>query len=173
MRIKTILFSIFLISVCQFVTGQLTNSEWTKWNHLIGEWVGEGNGEPGKGNGSFSFKTDLNGKIIMRKNHTVFPESEKSKELIHDDLLIVYHQAEGAPEEALYLDNEGNTIKYMVSYAEKAIILTSEKSADKPRFRLSYETIDAKTVIVKFEMASPQAPDQFRIYLAGKAFKKE
>lgn len=36
-----------------------------------------------------------------------------------------------------------------------------------PRFRLSYETIDALTVNVKFEMANPQSPDEFKTYLEG------
>jgi hypothetical protein len=40
-----------------------------------------------------------------------------------------------------------------------------------PRFRLSYETIDAKTVNVKFEMAQTGSPDDFKMYLEGKSKK--
>src|SRR6266849_9830409 len=28
---------------------------WDRWQFLMGEWVGEGGGEPGQGTGSFSF----------------------------------------------------------------------------------------------------------------------
>ena len=38
-----------------------------------------------------------------------------------------------------------------------------------PRFRLSYELIDANTVNVKFEMANPDKPEEFRVYIEGKS----
>ena len=141
-----------------------------RWNHLIGEWVGEGNGQPGKGEGKFTFHTDLDGKILVRKNHTVFPATTDSPEKVHDDLLIVY-PGNGDTQEAIYFDNEGNTIKYIVTFSEKSVVLTSIAAQNTPRFRLSYETIDTKTVNIKFEMASPQKPEEFKIYLEGKALK--
>jgi hypothetical protein len=165
------IFSAILLITCQFLAGQQNNDPWNKWNHLIGEWVGEGNGKPGQGEGKFSFQTDLDGKILIRKNHTVFPETANSKKTIHDDLLIVYNAVPGAPQEAIYFDNEGNTIKYKVGFAGNSVILTSEISADSPRFRLSYVTIDSKTVTVNFEIASPQSPEEFKMYLSGKTIK--
>jgi hypothetical protein len=171
MKSLKVSFAVVLLVFGQLLYAQQTPGTWEKWNHLIGEWVGEGNGQPGKGEGSFSFQTDLDGKILIRKNHTVFPETEKSKALVHDDLLIVYHAVSGGSEEAIYFDNEGNTIKYKVSYTDNSIVLTSEISANAPRFRLSYVKIDSKTDNVTFEMASPQAPEEFKMYLSGKAFK--
>jgi hypothetical protein len=167
---KIILVFILFIS-CQLLSGQQTKSVWDKWNHLIGEWVGEGNGQPGKNEGRFTFETGLDGKILLRKNHTVFPETATSKTMVHDDLLIIYPGAAGAPQEAIYFDNEGNTIKYKVSFTQNSVILMSDISADTPRFRLSYVTIDTKTVNVIFEMASPQTPNEFKVYLEGRAFK--
>lgn len=166
-KIFTICF-FFLLSIS--VLGQQSSANWDKWKHLIGEWVGEGNGQPGQGEGSFTFQTDLDGKILVRKNHTVFPETANAAKKVHDDLLIVYPAAQGI-QEAIYFDNEGNTIKYKVSFTENAIVLTSEKSSGTPRFRLSYTTIDDKTVNISFDMASPDAPESFTTYLSGKAFK--
>jgi hypothetical protein len=167
-KIFTICFSL-LLSIS--VSGQQSSTSWDKWKHLIGEWIGEGNGQPGQGEGSFTFQTDLDGKILVRKNHTVFPETANAAAKVHDDLLIVYPVTNGV-QEAIYFDNEGNTIKYKVSYSENSIVLTSEKSSSAPRFRLSYITIDEKTVNITFEMASPDAQESFRTYLSGKAFKR-
>jgi hypothetical protein len=167
---KFILAAILLVSG-QLLHGQLASNPWDKWNHLIGEWVGEGNGQPGQGDGKFSFQTDLDGKILVRKNHTVFPATATSKAAIHDDLLIVYPGVASESQEAIYFDNEGHTIKYKVTFSDKSVILTSDASSPSPRFRLSYSTIDAKTVNIRFEMASPQTPEVFKMYLSGKAFK--
>jgi hypothetical protein len=162
---------LLLITISQIVIGQQSGKTWEKWNILIGEWVGEGTGQPGQNEGKFSFHTDLDGKILVRKNHTVFPETPKSKAMVHDDLLIVYPGSPEGPQEAIYFDNEGNTIKYKVSSTENSIILTSDLTPNVPRFRLSYIIIDIKTVNITFEMASPQSPDDFKMYLSGKAFK--
>lgn len=159
-----------MISV-QLMYGQQTKVSWDKWNYLIGEWAGEGSGQPGQNEGSFSFQTDLDGKILVRKNHTFFPETPSVAAKTHDDLLIVYPGSQGGSQDAIYFDNEGNTIKYKVSFTENSIILTSEKSASSPRFRLAYIKLDDKTVNITFEMASPDAPESFRTYLSGKAFK--
>jgi len=50
-------------------------------------------------------------------------------------------------------------------------VLTSNIIANAPRFRFTYTAIDGKTVNASFEMASPQAPEEFKMYLEGKAFK--
>jgi hypothetical protein len=167
---KLLLITILLVSV-QLLAGQQTRSPWEKWNHLIGEWVGEGGGQPGQNEGTFSFQTDLNGKILVRKNHTVFPATANTPAKVHDDLLIVYPDITGSNQEAIYFDNEGNTIKYKVSFKENAVLMTSDATANVPGFRLSYVTIDSKTVNITFEMATPQAPEEFKMYLSGKAFK--
>jgi hypothetical protein len=171
MKSQKLLVTAFLLISSLLLFGQQPKNPWEKWSHLIGEWVGEGNGQPGQGEGKFSFQTDLDGKILIRKNRTAFPETANSKAFVHEDLLIVYPGAEGTPQEAIYFDNEGHTIKYKVSFTENSIVLTSDLAANAPRFRLSYITIDSKTVKTDFEMASPQKPEEFKMYLSGKAFR--
>jgi hypothetical protein len=168
--LKILLLIVFMI-LCQVTIGQQTTNPWEKWNFLLGEWVGEGGGQPGQNGGTFSFQTDLDKKILVRKNHTVFPATVSSPEKIHDDLLIVYPASHNGPQEAIYFDNEGNTIKYKVSFHENSLVLTSDIIPNTARFRLSYVTVDNKTVNITFEMASPQTPEEFRVYLSGKATK--
>jgi hypothetical protein len=171
MKLPGILFYIILLVSGQLTFGQQSNNPWEKWDYLIGEWVGEGNGQPGQGEGKFSFQTDLDGKILVRKNHTVFPETADSKAKVHDDLMVIYQGTSGAPNEAIYFDNEGNTIKYKVNFTPTSVVLTSDIEKNSPRFRLSYLPVDSKTITVNFEIASPQAPEEFRMYISGKAFK--
>jgi hypothetical protein len=171
MKSKKIIIIVILLVSCQLMFGQQSNNPWEKWDYLIGEWVGEHNGQPGQGEGKFSFRTDLDGKILVRRSHTVFPATEKKAEIIHDDILIIYHGSGDSNQEAIYFDNEGHTIKYKVSFTEKSIVLTSDIDTKATRFRFTYSVIDDKSVNASFEMASPKAPDDFMIYLSGKAYK--
>ncbi|MCL4484463.1 MAG: hypothetical protein M1445_17940 [Bacteroidetes bacterium] len=40
-----------------------------------------------------------------------------------------------------------------------------------PRFRLVYEILEDNLVNIRFEMAMPNAPDEFKLYLEGKSRK--
>ena len=62
------ILSIALLGFCTNCIGQ-NSATWDKWNWLIGDWAGEGSGQPGQGGGTFSFKPDLNNKILVRKSH--------------------------------------------------------------------------------------------------------
>ena len=145
--------------------------DWSKFQHLTGHWVGEGNGQPGQGNGGFSFQADLDGNILVRKSSTRFPATSARPAFTHDDLMVIYPDYTGVPSKAIYWDNEKHTIEYAVSFTDKAIVFTSAASPHVPRFRLSYETIDANTINVKFEMAQPGSPEDFKMYLEGKSKK--
>ncbi len=67
MKSPKILLAAILLFSGQLLFGQQSKNPWEKWNFLIGEWVGEGNGQPGQGEGKFSFQTDLDGKAFKVK----------------------------------------------------------------------------------------------------------
>src|SRR5438046_2818566 len=135
---KTKLYlTIALLALITTCFSQQTSS-WAKWSWLIGEWKGEGSGQPGQGSGTFSFKADLNNKILVRKSHSEYPATANKPEIIHDDLLIVYLDFFGNPSKAIYFDNEGHTINYSISYTDKSIVLLSDKIPNVPVFRLTY-----------------------------------
>lgn len=144
-------------------------SSWNNWSGLIGEWKGEGNGQPGQGGGTFSFQVDLGGKILVRKAHTDFPASGDRPAFSHDDLLIASLDYSGNPSKAIYFDNEGHTINYTISYPENTVVLLSEKIPNVPIFKLTYKLIDAKIVNTKFEMS--QDGEKFMTYIEGKSIK--
>lgn len=164
---------LFLLTVCLMsVNGQTPENSWSKWEFLFGDWVGDGKGMPGEGNGSFSFKPDLNRNILVRRSHTEFPATNKRSEFNHDDLLIVYKNNSGIPSRAIYFDNENHTINYDVTFNTNSVILISEKITGAPRFRLTYTKLDGKRVNIRFEMTSPQNPEEFKTYLEGESIKK-
>ncbi len=145
------------------------SANWEKWNWLTGEWVGVGTGQPGQGGGYFTFYTELTNNILVRKGHTEFPAADNKPAVIHDDLMIVYPDRAGIPSKAIYFDNEGHTINYLLAYSENSIILTSEKAEHAPIFRLTYTLFDKETVNTKFEMSRDGVT--FMTYIEGKSKK--
>lgn len=164
----------FLITLAlvalSFVGFGQQGSPWEKWSWITGEWHGEGSGKPGQGGGVFTFAQDLDGKVLVRKSHSEYPAAENKPLIIHDDLMVVYLDFTGVPSKAIYFDNEGHTINYNVSYADKSIVLTSEAIPNVPTFRLTYTLLDPETVNTKFEMS--RDGQTFFTYIEGKSKKK-
>ncbi|HEY3390252.1 MAG TPA: hypothetical protein VGK38_11810 [Prolixibacteraceae bacterium] len=147
------------------------NPTWEKWGWLIGEWAGEGSGQPGQGGGTFVFKPGLDNKILVRESHSEYPAMGSKPKIIHDDLMIIYPDYTGNPVKAIYFDNEGHTINYAITYADKSIALTSDKIPNVPVFRLTYSLLDNETVNTKFEIS--QDGEKFNTYIEGKSKKSK
>ncbi len=142
--------------------------------YLLGEWVGEGGGDPGQGVGGFSFNMDLQGKIMTRKNYAEYPSTKDKPAYRHDDFMVLYQENTSSPMKAIYWDNEGHVINYAIEISsdQKSIIFTSDKSANTPQFRLTYVKSDDKNIGIVFEIAPPNMPDEFSRYLEASAHRK-
>ena len=167
MKAKLIL-TIALLGFFSISFGQ-QSSTWDKWSWLIGEWKGEGTGQPGQGSGTFSFAFNLDKKIIERKSHSEYPATENKPLVIHDDLMFIYLDFTGTPSKAIYFDNEGHTINYTISYSDKSIVMISDKIPNVPIFRLTYSLLDNESINTKFEMSQDGA--KFMTYIEGKSKK--
>ena len=164
---------IFILVVVIFslaLTSQAQNaiSGWEKWQYMMGEWKGEGSGQPGVGTGSYTLKPKLGGSILERKGSTEIPATAGRPAVSHSDVMIIYKNREGNPAKAIYFDNENHVIPYDITYSHNKIILVSEANPAMPRFRLIYEKLDEKKMNIRFEMAMPNAPEEFKLYLEGK-----
>ncbi|MDD8018824.1 MAG: hypothetical protein PHP42_10665 [Bacteroidota bacterium] len=168
---KSILTLIFAAVCFTSISFGQQDSTWKKWNWLIGDWAGEGSGVPGQGGGWFSLQPDLDGKILLRKNHSEYPATKDKPKIVHDDLMIVYFDYTGQPDKAIYFDNEGYTINYTITYAEKSIIFTSDKVQSSPLFRLTYVFLDKETIGIKFEMSRDGI--KFTTYTEGRCIRKK
>src|SRR5438552_1177855 len=131
--------------------------DWTLWSFLIGDWVSDGPKE--RGAGAFSFRPELDGMILVRRNRAELPADAQHPAAPHQDLLLLY------PEEhslrADYFDNEGHVIHYRATVASdgKSATFTSDPAPHTPRYRLSYSQLPEDRVSVRFEIAPPAQPD--------------
>jgi hypothetical protein len=65
-------------------------SAWEGWNYFLGEWTGEGVGQPGEGTSGFHFDFDLQGQIVVQRNFAEYPATAEKPDYRHDDLMIIF-----------------------------------------------------------------------------------
>ena len=131
---------------------------------LAGEWKGEGDGQAGQSSGVATFRFELEGKALVRRSYADMAAANGRPAAHHEDLMTVF--SEGGQLRAIYFDNEGHVIRYAVTANPEGVIFTSE-AAPGPCFRLSYLRKSETIVNVRFEIAPPNAPEAFKIYLEG------
>jgi hypothetical protein len=146
---------------------------WADFRFLIGTWVSEG--RPEEGSGRFTLEPDLGGKILVRRNVAELPAAKGRPAGKHEDLMIVYREPGGKSFRASYFDNEGHVIRYTVSMLpeKKGLVFISNPDPSGPRFRLTYTRGEEDKVAVKFEIAPPGKPDEFKTYLEGTVRRKQ
>ena len=119
-----------------------------------------------------TFHFDLQGQVLLRKNHMDFLVTPERPAFAHDDLTVIYPEPGGAMR-AIYFDNEGHVIPYAVTSTDDAIILVSDPEQSAPRFRTTYWKEGNGIVITRFEIAPPGDPDGFAVYVEGSAKRKD
>jgi hypothetical protein len=146
---------------------------WADFRFLIGAWVSEG--KPEDGSGSFTLEPDLGGKVLVRRNIADLPATKDRPAGKHEDLMVVYREQGGKEFQASYFDNEGHVIQYSVSPLpdKKGLQFLSNADPSGPRFRLTYTAGEEDKAAVKFEIAPPGKPDEFRTYLEGTVRRKK
>jgi hypothetical protein len=150
----------------------MDRNNWTAWQSLLGSWVGEGSGDPGQGVGTVSFSLELDGRILVRKNHLDFPATPERPAFVHDDLLVTYREADGSLR-ADYFDNEDHVIHYAVTAAaDGTIVHLSDPQPGAPRFRMTYVNSGTDSYTIRFEIAPPGKADDFSAYVVSTSMRK-
>ncbi len=151
---------------------QSEKDPWAAWRFVLGDWVGEGSGQPGAATSAFSFHPALGGKILVRKTHNDIQATKDHPASTHEDLLVVY--PEGSATRAIYFDNEGHVIRYTASFSADGNTLTflSATEPSSPRFRLTYAKGKDGALRINFEIAPPGKPEEFSTYIGGSAHRK-
>jgi hypothetical protein len=142
---------------------------WAPLGFLLGDWTGEGGGNPGQGTGGFSFQADVQGKIMVRKNFAQYPASKERPAFRHEDLMIVYQDPADQRVRAIYFDNEEHIIRYTVEGFADTVRFVSDILPSSPRYRLTYAKNGADALSVTFEIAPGGKPDAFTAYLQASA----
>jgi hypothetical protein len=161
---------IWAIGACLNASPADNAAGWGPVQYLVGDWTGEGGGGPGQGAGSFSFKPDLQGKILVRKNRAEYPAAKERAASVHDDLMVIYRDTPEAALRAVYFDSEGHTIRYEVQAPpDGGVVFVSGPEPSAPRYRLTYTRVDWDHLKIKFEIAPPGKPEQFATYIEAGA----
>jgi hypothetical protein len=174
MRNRLALIVLFLLTCCCIGSSEepKTADPWAPFNFLTGKWTANGGGDPGQGTGALSFEFDLDKHVLVRKNHVSYPPTKDRPAFSHDDLLITYKESQGF--RADYWDSEGHAIHYAASVSADAntIQYVSAPAAGQPAFRMSYIKAGADEIKIRFEIAPPDKPGEFKVYVEGTAKKQ-
>ncbi len=174
MRPALLLVCLFFFTVTAAAQQRGASPWWDPgWRFLIGEWAsGEGGGVPGQATqGWAKFQPDLQGRVLLRTDHSEYPATKDRPAFAHDGLMVIYAEAEGRIR-ADYWDNEGHVIRYAATSDGKRAVFLSDAVAKEPRYRLTYTATAPNEVSVKFELAPPDKPDQFRLYVEATTRRK-
>jgi hypothetical protein len=168
--ISIILVAMKRIMIAGLFVCSLFGQDWGPVQFLVGNWVGEGGGQPGQGTGVFSFSPDLQGKILVRKNFAEYPAASGRPAFRHDDLMIVYRDEATHGLRATYFDSEEHVIPYTVKASEGGVIFVSEGAPSSTRFRMTYTSTGKDTLKIKFEIAAPGK--EFAPYIEAAAHRE-
>ncbi len=162
----------FLLCGFHLESARASEDPWADFRFLMGAWVSAG--KPEEGSGSFTLEPDLGGKVLVRRNVAHLPPAPGRRGGKHEDLMVIYREPGAKQVRASYFDNEGHTIDYSVSALPdaKGLVFVSSPQPSAPRFRLTYTKGEDDKVAVKFEIAPPNKPEEFRTYLEGTARRK-
>ncbi|MBI4902991.1 MAG: hypothetical protein HY820_05105 [Acidobacteria bacterium] len=147
------ILALIVVACSAFAQSDETAARWKTIEFLLGEWVGDGDGAPGKGTGEFSFRPELNGRIVVRRSFNQMGNAR------HEDLMVLY--LDGASMRAGYWDSEGHMIPYKVTVAGRSAVFESEGGTG-PRYRLTYTRTGANLEGL-FQVAPPGG--EFKSYL--------
>lgn len=170
---RSLIAIIIFMPICAFAQGPNASDKWESFKFLEGDWIGEGSGQPGQGEGGSSFTFDLNSNILIRKSYNNIPPSEDRPAVNHEDLMIIFQDPQKTTR-ATYWDNEGHVINYSAEFSSdnKTLMFLSEIYPNAPRFKLSYEKVATDTLNVSFEFAPPGSPEEFSLYTSGIIYRK-
>ena len=168
-------FLLFLLSAPLWSQPAAAPDRWKDLRFLVGEWSGEGGGgSPGQGAGAYSFLPELGGKVLVRRNVADYPASNGNPAVHHEDLMTIYLEGDGKALEAIYFDNEGHVIHYIIEAnpASKVARFVSPPQPGQPRYRLTYRETAKDLVAGQFEVAPPGKPESFVKYMEWTARRK-
>ena len=146
-------------------------ADWKEFAPLMGEWSADPSGPSDTTRGGFTLESALSGRVLVRKNWAEYPKTTDRPASRHDDLMVVYKV--GGETRADYYDNEGHVIRYAVSVpTDGTFVFLSDPLEGQPRFRLTQAIDAAGTMSIRFEIAPPNAPNEFKPYITASAHRK-
>jgi hypothetical protein len=175
MKVKAVFVPV-LLCFCMIpqMRGQAATDPLAPLKFLAGTWDAKTVNNPAvTAIGTYTFRTELRGHILAR--HTV-ADASKCKgpddfNCEHGDLLYIYAERAGQALRAIYFDNEGHVIHYVVSTpTPTSAEFLSDAANPGPQFRLFYE-LKADTLSGKFQIRMP-GQQEWKSYLEWTGSRK-
>ena len=161
---------LLVISAAMAAAQSQPKNDWAGWQPFLGTWSGAGNGEPGQGNGEFSFVPELQGAVLTRHSYAEYPATKDKPAYRHDDLMLIYSDTDKTRAE--YWDNEHHVIHYEVALSDNKLMFISDAAQPGPRYRLTYVKTGDDILKMTFEIAPPNDPSKFKTYIEAAARRK-
>jgi hypothetical protein len=163
--------ALFTLAAEVFAQEPKQTVNWDQYRFLVGDWIGQGTGKPGEGTGGFSFTLELQGQVLVRRNHADYPAAKDKPAFSHEDLMVIYREPSDSGMRAFYFDSEGHSINYHIDTFQDPtkIVFVSDPSPSAPRFRFTYTLLKGGQLDIEFEIAPPGKPDAFSRYIKATA----
>jgi hypothetical protein len=169
---STLAILVLLSSVVVFAQPAAPAVDWTNLTPLIGEWIADSSGPADAVRGGFVLEPALGGRVLIRKNWAEYAKTKDRPASRHDDLMVFFK--DGAATRADYYDNEGHVIRYAVTVQDPGtFVFVSDPREGQPRFRLSQAIGSTGSMAIRFEVAPPNAPSEFKPYITASAHRKQ
>ncbi len=153
------------------LSGQVTKKDslWLTLQPFIGEWKGEGGGEPGNGRYERSYQFVLNKNFIEIKNKSVYPPTDKNpKGEVHEDIGYFSYDRGLKKFKLRQLHLEGFVNEFTldsISADNKTFVFLTYAIENIPkgwRAKETYRLINPDELEEIFELAAPS--QEFEIY---------
>ena len=133
---------------------------WAPLAFLEGTWGAKATRPDGVAvDASYLFRRELRGHVMARRAASNAQcTGPAAFDCEHSDELIVYEEQPGQPLKALYVDNEGHVIHYVVSTPAPNDAVFLSEGAGGPRFRLEYR-LDHGEMAGRFQIQIPGQSD--------------
>ncbi|MFZ5946821.1 MAG: heme-binding beta-barrel domain-containing protein [Stygiobacter sp.] len=170
---KTKLIIIIMLSVATVATtcGQTTKKDsiWLPLKPFIGQWAGEGGGEPGKGKYERSYQFILNKNFIEIQNKSTYPPTAKNpKGEVHEDIGYFSYDKNIKKFKLRQFHIEGFVNEFIldsISSDKKTIVFLTvaiENIPDGWKAKETYRLINENEIEETFELAEPNK--NFEVY---------
>lgn len=141
---------------------QVKVDPWIPFKSFIGDWTGQGSGEPGKGNYERSYQFILNGKFIEVRNKSTFePTTSNTKGEVHEDLGYISFDRSLKKFRLRQFHIEGFVNQYLldsISPDQKTIVFVTESIENIPagwKAKETYRILSENELEETFELAEP------------------
>lgn len=180
LRTNTRIIFLLLIIIPSFVSAQTSkrDSIWMLLQPFVGNWKGQGGGEPGNGNYERSYQFILNKRFIEIRNKSTYPPTDKfPKGEVHEDIGYFSYDSGRKSFVLRQFHAEGFVNQYKldsIAPDKKTLVFSSEAIENIPsgyRAKERYRLVNENEIEEIFEIAEPGKG--FEIYTRVKLLRQK